>query len=1235
MLKQTKLMNTNKNIGRVSPIVRRSCFSGASSSLDSAGFYQHVDTASSSSSLPACLCSHCLSAPNSSLHLSNVAQNSGGRSIFCNQRMSGNCVSLPEVSEFNESPATGTRPTLSALSSSYSNEPEVEIHVNNLDPSIDVREMRNIHVNNLDPNIDVREMRNILLSVFQEYTKVMHFSLRMLEDKSLKVVVRVMSLREAQFAVSNLHGLKIGSRRILLSYQSSDSKPPLQVLRCEVLALLNDVPFSRISFRNLKEKFQNRYNRAITVSDLTQMDMLKITEETGDCIVCLKPDCRITSSYFEAEGSHQRQCSTEKPFCEHHFQQFSWNDWTKPRSTYPLPKVCVSLKTLGPRVHKMLDNHHGSIPLNSFCSCYVAQFGPLTNKDKNTEVFEDKENLVSDGQGVPLEYLLTCIPGVEITKSGLGIKQIQWYKVTNTSQGGCKNKQSVEDHLALFKQEMVELLKIQPQCLLPFDQFVPAYHQHFGHQCCVGDYEFTKLTELLEAVSDVVQILGQGSSRMLTLTHLTQVKRFGDDILRVLRSRASKQIFLSELPIFYEHKIGRKLQINSYGICTLTDMLAEVADLVEVTKTSEGTVITKRNRGQTTEEVERTRQFAMEVVELLNNSPSGTMLFSKFTIAYHRQYGRQCKVSKYGFNKLMELLEAVSDVVELKDMGDDKVLLLRDRQEVLNDLAVKIVSVLEETSQRMIPFANLPEAYFRVHNEFLNFQDYGFSSLQDLLSKLNHAVKMLPTPCGIMVVPVNRAFLKEMSLKVCRLLMEQPNGKISMNDLCSQFSHRYGQYLHVSLLQQELQDVVQIDGEHIGLTPQQMLARDVVILIQESGGKISLQHFEKAFFRRYRVPIRPAVYGYASVLSMAQDFSDYITVQGRRKKRILAIKKEIAGSPFPLLPDARSEGFSVPQIPGKGAMCEEKVLQLTKKPDESADLLNQPVPSNLPPPVLQPESKSLDDRDLIGFDPVACGSSTVMDVQGLEEQQHKILSLSPSSVTSPADSLLTERLYNPVVEDMSDLTSVSLTFTEQTCTTSLASSFHTEDTFSSIPTSLSDTERINNICLGNSYFTQRICKASPMRSSYMDITSNKPMMTTDNPSSFEQDDCLLQKSSFSQDNLHHLVDVSGTSQEWSDSLYFSSVCSLSTELSSMKEAVNNIPKSDLMAATFSCNRSSTLPRNFSSVTGARRSTSQEPFSLPRNLGSSNSYENLTRSLQSLHVRPRSRIAAHFTNPLMP
>lgn len=39
-----------------------------------------------------------------------------------------------------------------------------------------------------------------------------------------------------------------------------------------------------------------------------------------------------------------------------------------------------------------------------------------------------------------------------------------------------------------------------------FNKFVPAYHHHFGYQCKVSDYGFTKLIELFEAIPDVVKV---------------------------------------------------------------------------------------------------------------------------------------------------------------------------------------------------------------------------------------------------------------------------------------------------------------------------------------------------------------------------------------------------------------------------------------------------------------------------------------------------------------------------------------------------------------------------------------------------------------------------------------------------------------------------------------------------------------------------------------------------------
>ncbi len=37
--------------------------------------------------------------------------------------------------------------------------------------------------------------------------------------------------------------------------------------------------------------------------------------------------------------------------------------------------------------------------------------------------------------------------------------------------------------LALFSRELVDLLKAQPGCRMPFHKFIPSYHHFFGRQC--------------------------------------------------------------------------------------------------------------------------------------------------------------------------------------------------------------------------------------------------------------------------------------------------------------------------------------------------------------------------------------------------------------------------------------------------------------------------------------------------------------------------------------------------------------------------------------------------------------------------------------------------------------------------------------------------------------------------------------------------------------------------------
>lgn len=50
--------------------------------------------------------------------------------------------------------------------------------------------------------------------------------------------------------------------------------------------------------------------------------------------------------------------------------------------------------------------------------------------------------------------------------------------------------------------------------------------------------------------------MGEGNKRVVTLSHRAQVRRFTSDLLRVLKSKASKQVALSEFPSVYARVIG-------------------------------------------------------------------------------------------------------------------------------------------------------------------------------------------------------------------------------------------------------------------------------------------------------------------------------------------------------------------------------------------------------------------------------------------------------------------------------------------------------------------------------------------------------------------------------------------------------------------------------------------------------------------------------------------------------
>ncbi|KAF5395244.1 hypothetical protein PHET_03854 [Paragonimus heterotremus] len=406
--------------------------------------------------------------------------------------------------------------------------------------------------------------------------------------------------------------------------------------------------------------------------------------------------------------------------------------------------------------------------------------------------------------GAPLEHLLTCVPSVRIITEATGVRRIVYepgqLAATSLTPGFIGQAQNfsgleplhnkrestdllspiasttcpstlgaptfggvsgvLQDQLHQFSREVVDLLKHQPGCQILLSKFIPSYHHHFGKQCRVADYGYSKLHELLEALPNVVHVMGSGHTRILTLSHRVQVRRFTNELIKVLKSQSTKSCRLADYPSLHK-RIYRKarfrfdFRITDYNVCFLTDMLMEVADsAIGISHVGSDCIISLPKRVQTLEERERTELFSIEIADLLCQSPRCRLPFNKFIPSYHHHFSRQCRVADYGFTKLVDLLEAVPSVVKIvEEHGEKYVTLVKQRH--LRIVAEHLLNMLEAAPGKRILVNELLNVYMKHHGYALCLEDFHFSSIKELLSKLPRLVRIESTVTG------DRAALKQ------------------------------------------------------------------------------------------------------------------------------------------------------------------------------------------------------------------------------------------------------------------------------------------------------------------------------------------------------------------------------------------------------------------------------------------------------------------------------------------
>lgn len=595
----------------------------------------------------------------------------------------------------------------------------------------DQKEMVILQIGNLDPSIDEHKMHQYLLCQLKQITPVISL---VIESPSL-AKVKVPSTQFAKLVVANLHRKKIGHKRMVVSYIKDPSSAESSALRCQVAGLLKDVPYYSLPINKFRELFQSRFKSSISVLDLYRMpDVCTITlDKNEEKYICLQPDVINTLQSNPLVESSQHSV----PYCIYHFKQEKEKGWAE-QEIEPLPNVMMSISQLQSLIYSLLKTHKDDIPVASILYCVANEL---------------QIKIVPNDNGVPLEHLLCCIRGVQITNNNFGIKVMTWldHELNSTKDNDDASSVNLRympkgpnsDFLQQISREVVELIKMSPKSTMKFTRFIPAYHNHFGKQCRVADYGYTRLIELFEALSPVVQVMGDGENRQITLTHRTQIRRFTSDLLKILRGQANKSILLSQLPIIFSQAQNRLFDVTDYGVCDIFDIIdGLVYNNSIVTKVYNETdvLISIVKRKQTTTELEKTCNFAGEVVELFKNAPQYSILFKKFVRSYHYHFGYQCRLSDYGLMKLADLLEAISGIVEMEQTNDEDRKIFLNHKVAVRIFAEQIQDIIKHFTGNSISMIRLSEI-LNFHKNKFGYQlqpcCLGYSNMLD-------AVKALP-----------------------------------------------------------------------------------------------------------------------------------------------------------------------------------------------------------------------------------------------------------------------------------------------------------------------------------------------------------------------------------------------------------------------------------------------------------------------------------------------------------
>ncbi|CAG9863540.1 unnamed protein product [Phyllotreta striolata] len=783
-------------------------------------------------------------------------------------------------------------------------------------------------ISNLDPNVEYKELKQLLRNMLKDCNVANNFSLTTQADGTPIVNLTVQSQQEAQYVISQLHKRKLGHKRILISYAQSASPYP-EELKAMVVELLQELPDQCMPLFRLIYLLELKYNYTTSISEINKLkDICKIDENSGSRIISLNRQFK-TASPASLSRVLSQYCTKH---CSSVIENRSWSEL----NVHQFPNVRIDLRSFADKLGSLLRSHDNFMHLMSFQTCYEQEFF---------------EPLPAYDDGVPLEHLVTCVPNVVIKLVGpnknIKIVTVEENKKEKQDEEGPLKSvpPSLVPNIFTLCRELVDLLKTQEKCQLLMSKFIPAYHRHFGKQCKLADYGYAKLVDLFESIPHVIQVLNDGTKRTITLTHSTQMRRFTADLLRVLKVQPAKQIVSSDFPSAYEKVNGRSFNAVDYGLCTFEDLLQEVPEnTVLVSRNEAGELfVAIPRREQTPEEMVKTKEFALEVIDLLQHSPYYSILFDKFIPAYHHNFGHQCKVSNYGFSKLIELFEAIPDIVKIEEMPDGEKVISLTLPQALKVLRSQLMEIVRGAPQASLPVADLLSVYLKKYSFPLKPQMYKCGSINELLSGFSDYFQLINNNGELLIVAINVDDTPNvLSLRCWGLLLKEPHC-MDLETFKYQYQSKYNSRFLMDGLQQ-IGNVISIslsdDINYIALTKLYILSAQLYQVIYKNDGKCFYAHLEKLYEEYYGKPLKLTSYDIYSICEFYEHFNLMFFIKGRKNKEMVLLNKNLADHFVPLpsslcnkvLMDTKSN-FNFPPPPSLDMVFGTKKKSCPPKPD--------------------------------------------------------------------------------------------------------------------------------------------------------------------------------------------------------------------------------------------------------------------------------------------------------------